>query len=302
MGDTHRKPWVSNLHRVNGDSTPMSPDDFDDDQINFVAPIPPYERQWRHPSELRDQFAPRITAPPVHREFRLVAIGSACVSVVISLVLLGVVTPRSPTVEIQTRGAYIDRDKSAYQMTAGSTSIDDLRSVIPHLSDSSQPVLAMPQAGYFLSSAGDLTENLVVNIVDRDGQIYASQVVAIDQKFGIAWIRRLNFEPIYATETMSSSPATTAKGKIAHGELVWIVDRDVTAAIIGLSTKDLAQAKHLWPVDSPPGSKLSGLAVDEQGTAIGWSVYVHGAQWVIPMVMLENLLSQVGITSSDERP
>lgn len=280
----------------------MSPDDFDDDQINFVAPIPPYERQWRHPSELRDQFAPRITAPPVHREFRLVAIGSACISVAISLVLLGVVTPRSPSVNIQTRGSYIDRDKSAFQMTAGSASIDDLRSVIPHLSDSSQPVLAMPQTGYYLSSAIDLNENQVLSIIDTDGQSFASQVVAIDQKFGIAWLRRLSFEPIYATETLSNSPTTTVEGKIAHGELVWIVDRDISAAIIGLSTKDLAQAKHLWPIDSPPGSKLSGLAVDEQGTAIGWCVYVNGAQWVIPMVMLENILSQVGITSSDERP
>jgi len=293
---------VSNLHRVNGDLTPMSPDDFDDDQINFVAPIPPHDRQWRHPSELRGQSAPRITAPPVQREFRFVAIGSACISVVISLVLLGVVTPRSPSVDIQAHGVYISRDKAAFQMATGSVSIEDLRSVIPHLMDSSQPILAMQQTGYFLSSAADLKENSVIDIIDADGQRKMTQVVAIDQTFGIAWLRRLNSDPIYATGTMPISPTTTAPEKIAHGDLVWIVDRDVTAAIIGLSTKDLALTKHLWPVDSPAGSKLSGLAVDEQGTAIGWCVYVNGAQWVIPMAMLENILLQVDITSSHERP
>ncbi len=291
---------MSNLHRVNGDQTPTSPDDFEDDQINFVAPIPPYERQWRHPSELRDHFAPRVSAPPIHREFRLVAIGSACLSVVISLVLLGVVSPRSPSAESRARGEYIPPDRAAFQMAAGATSIDDLRSVIPHLSDSSQPVLAMPQAGYFLSSAVDLSENLIIDIVEADGQRNSAQVVAIDQNFGIAWLRRLNFAPIYASETAIGSPDTTEAEKIAHGDLVWVVDRDVTAAIIGLSTKDLALAKHLWPVDTPAGTKISGLAVDEQGAAIGWCVYVNGAQWIVPLAMLENLLSQIDITLSDE--
>ncbi len=291
---------MSNLHRVNGDQTPMSPDDFDDDQINFVAPIPPYERQWRHPSELRDQFAPRISAPPVHREFRLIAIGSACLSVLISLTLLGVVSPRSPSAESQARGVFIPPDRAAFQMAAGSTSIEDLRSVIPHLSDSSQPVLAMPQSGYFLSSAVDLDENLIIDIVEADGQRKSAQVVAIDQNFGIAWLRRLNFAPIYATESNTKVPQTAVAEKIAHGDLVWVVDRDVTAAIIGLSTKDLALATRLWPVKSPPGSKLSGLAVDEQGVAIGWCVFVNGAQWIIPMAMLENILMQIDLSLSDE--
>ncbi|MEO5974723.1 MAG: hypothetical protein ABIQ38_05930 [Ilumatobacteraceae bacterium] len=285
---------------MNGDPTSTTPDDFDDDQINFVAPIPPHERQWRHPSELRGQFAPRISAPPVHREFRLVAIGSACISVVISLALLGVVSPRSPSAESQARGEYIPPDRAAFQMAAGSTSIEDLRSVIPHLSNSSQPVLAMPQSGYFLSSAVDLNENSIIDIVGADGQSNSAQVVAIDQDFGIAWLRRLNFAPIYAAETDALSPQTTVLEKIAHGDLVWVVDRDVTAAIIGLSTKDLAVAKHLWPVDSPPGTKLSGLAVDEQGVAIGWCVFVNGAQWIVPMAMLENILKKIDLTLSDE--
>lgn len=278
----------------------MSPDDFDDDQINFVAPIPPYERQWRHPSELREQNAPRITAPPVHREFRLVAIGSACISVLISLALLGVVSPGTPSAASQARGQYISPDKTAFQMAAGSTSIEELRSVIPHLSDSSQPVLAMPQGEFFLSSANDLKENSMIDIVEADGQRNSAQVVAIDQDIGIAWLRRLNFAAIYADETNTNSPGTTVVAKVAHGDLVWVVDRDVTAVIIGLSTKDLALAKHLWPVDSPAGSKLSGLAVNDQGVAIGWCVFVNGSQWIIPIAMLEKILSKIAITLSDE--
>jgi hypothetical protein len=280
----------------------MSPDDFDGDPNNFTAPIPPHERQWRHPSEMRSQAAPHVTVPPVQREFRLIAIGSACLSVVISLVLLGVVSPRPLSVDIQERSAFIAPDTTSLPMPVGSASIGDLRSVIPHLSDSAQPVIAMRQTGYFLSSAVDMKKNLVIGIVDSDGRGITAQVVSIDQKFGIAWLRRLNLDSTYATKSLTISPPTTVMTKIAHGDVIWIIDRDVTTAIIGLSTKNLALTKHLWPIDSPPDSKLSGLAVDDQGRAIGWCVYVNGAQWVIPMAMLEDFLHEVDIASFYERP
>lgn len=279
----------------------MSPDDFDGDRNNFTAPIPPYERHWRHPSELRDQAAPHITAPPLHRKFQLVAIGSACFSVVVSLALLGVVSPRQLSVDIKERSAFLAPDTTSSPTPVGSASIGDLRGVIPHLSDSSQPVVAMRQSGYFLSSAVDMQKNSVVGIVDSDGKGITAQVVSIDQTFGIAWLRRLNTDSTYATKSLTISPPTTMEAEIAHGDVVRIIDREITTAIIGLSTKDLAPTKRLWPIDSPPGSKLSGLAVDDQGRAIGWCVYVNGAQWVIPMAMLENFLHEVDVASSHER-
>lgn len=279
----------------------MSPDDFDGEPNNFSAPLPPYEREWRHPSELRDQTAPQITAPPVQRRFRLIAIGSACTSVVISLALLGVISPRSASIDTRERAAYIASDTTSLQMPVGSESIGDLRSVIPHLSDSSQPVVAMRKTGYYLSSAVNMKKNSVIGIVDSDGRGITAQVVSIDEKFGIAWLRRLNIDSTYATKSLTISPPTTVVTKIAHGDVVWVIDRDVTTAIIGLSTKNLALTKRLWPIDSPPGSKLSGLAVDNQGRAIGWCVYVNGSQWVIPMAMLDNFLQEVDIASSHER-
>ena len=279
----------------------MSPDDFDGDLNNFAAPIPPHERHWRHPSELRGQAEAQIIAPPLQRKFRLVAIGSACLSVVISLALLGVVSPRTPSVDIEASTAFMTPGTNSLQMPVGSNSVGDLRSVIPRLSDSSQPVVAMRQTGYFLTSAADMKKNLVIGIVDNDGRSITAQVVSIDEKFGIAWLRRLNLDSTYATKSLTISPPTTMVAKIAHGDAVWIIDRDVTTAIIGLSTKNLALTKRLWPIDSPPGSKLSGLAVDDQGRAIGWCVYVNGAQWVIPMATLEDFLREVDIASSYER-
>lgn len=279
----------------------MSPDDFDGDPNNFTAPIPPHERQWRHPSELRDQSAPYIDAPPLQREFRLVAIGSACLSVVISLALLGVVSPRPPSVNTQEISALLAPGSNSLQIPDGSESIDVLRGVIPHLSDSTQPVVAMRRSGYFLSSALDMKLNTVTGIVDGDGRGITAQVVSIDDRFGIAWLRRLNIDSTYATKSLTISPPTTVAAKIAHGVVVWIIDRDVSTAVIGLSTKDLALTKHLWPIDSSPGSKLSGLAVDDQGNPIGWCVYVNGSQWVIPMAMLEDFLDEVDIASSHEQ-
>lgn len=159
----------------------------------------------------------------------------------------------------------------------------------------------MRKTGYYLSSAVNMKKNSVIGIVDSDGSGITAQVVSIDEKFGIAWLRRLNIDSTYATKSLTISPPTTVAAKIAHGDVVWVIDRDVTTAIIGLSTKNLALTKHLWPIDSPPGSQLSGLAVDNQGRAIGWCVYVNGSQWVIPMAMLDNFLQEVDIASSHER-
>ncbi|MHB1090775.1 MAG: hypothetical protein ACYC0U_06925 [Ilumatobacteraceae bacterium] len=146
-----------------------------------------------------------------------------------------------------------------------------------------------------------MKENSVIGIVDSNGRGITAQVVSIDQTFGIAWLRRLNIYSTYATKSLTISPPTTVVAEITHGDVVWIIDREVTTAVIGLSTKNLALTKHLWPIDSPSGSKLSGLAVDNQGRAIGWCVYVNGAQWIIPMAMLENFLHEVDIASSYER-
>lgn len=286
---------------MTNDLPSMSPDDFDGDQDNFAAPIPPHERQWRHPSELRGQSTPHTTVPPLRREFRLVAIGSACFSVVVSLALLGVVSPRQLSVDVKERSAFMAPDTTSLRTPSGSASIGDLRSVIPRLRDSAQPVVAMRHSGYFLSSAVDLQKDSVISIVDVDGRGITAQVVAIDKKYDLAWLRRLNIDSTYATKSLTISPPTTVVTKIAHGDVVWIIDRDVTTAIIGLSTKNLAIAKQLWPVDSPLGSKLRGLVVDDQGRAIGWCVYVDGAQWVIPMAMLETFLHEVDIASSYER-
>ncbi|MEK7292394.1 MAG: hypothetical protein AAB088_03000, partial [Actinomycetota bacterium] len=186
-------------------------------------------------------------------------------------------------------------------MPVGSASIGDLRNVIPHFVNSTQPVVAMRQTGYYLSSATGLKKNSVVGIVEADGRGITAQVVSINHNYGIAWLRRLNVDATYVTKSLTISPPTTVVAKVAHGDSVWIVDRDVTTAIIGLSTKELALTKHLWPIDSPPGSKLSGLAVDDEGSAIGWCVYLNGAQWVIPMAMLEDFLREVDIASSYER-
>lgn len=292
---------MSNLCRVSSDLPSVSPDDFDADWNNFTAPIPPHERQWRHPSELREQTSPQITAPSLQRVFRLVAIGSACLSVVISLALLRAVIPRPSSVIAQKNSTFITPETTSLPMPVGSASTSDLRSFIPHLRGTSQPVIAMTRAGYFLSSALDMKQDSLIGIVDIDGTVILAQVVYIDKQFGIAWLRSLNIDSPYSSKPLTPSPPATVIAKFAHGDVVWIINNDITTAAIGLSTKNAAITNDLWPVNSPPGSILGGLAVDEHGRAIGWCVYINGAQWVIPMAMLENLLREVDIASSYER-
>lgn len=291
---------MSNLHDVSRDPQSMSPDDFDASGSNFKAPIPPHERHWRHPSELRQQIESSVNIPPLQRDFRYVAIGSACLSVVISLILLRSVIPR-PSSIIAEQGLTLRTTEITIQMPIGSPLTADIHSLVSHSRDTLRAVLAMNQDGYFLSSAFNMRQNSIIGIIDIDGIEIPTQVVYIDPQFGIAWLRSLNIDSMYPTESLTISPPTTATAKIAHGDVVWIIDKEITPAIIGLSTKNSVITNDLWPLDTPPGTKFSGLTVDKQGRAIGWCVYIKGGHWVIPMAMLENFLRQVDIASSYER-
>jgi len=85
---------VSNNHHDDEHSENSDPSG----EIIFNAPLPPYERQWRHPSEVAEQvqlFTPEPRLPS--RTVRSIATYAAATSFVVSLVLLWVVTPRSYT-------------------------------------------------------------------------------------------------------------------------------------------------------------------------------------------------------------
>lgn len=63
-------------------------------EVIFNAPLPPYERQWRHPSEVGEQV--QLSTPEPHlpsRTVRSVVSCAAVTSFAVSLVLLWVVTP-----------------------------------------------------------------------------------------------------------------------------------------------------------------------------------------------------------------
>lgn len=70
----------------------MSHDEFDNPDS---APVPPHERQWRHPSEFaqdqRRAYETALAAPPLSKR---IALASISVSLVCSVALLSVTIPK----------------------------------------------------------------------------------------------------------------------------------------------------------------------------------------------------------------
>jgi hypothetical protein len=294
VGDVPCEVGVTNLRHVTNSHHHDDPEDNSDHsgEVFFNAPLPPYDRRWRHPSELADEAGHSHNAPTLTSStFRSLASVAAIASVVLSSVLVWVVTPRSAQFQI--------RQTEQVLMSAQDEAMADPNISIGVLDQSTAFALPLTMSGYFIATNANLTPNLEVYVRFPNGQTELLRVLEIEEDTNIAWLHSVDTK----THKFSSlhdgiAPPNTALAEFQQGDQLFIASpyegmHRATIAISSVKKQSQAQSQIMWPVDYSLHDHCSGAALNSAQQLVGWCVEIDGARWVVSTRHLVEVLHRL---------
>ena len=275
---------VSNNHHDDEHSESTDPSG----EIIFNAPLPPYERQWRHPSEVAEQKQLSTPVPRLpSRTVRSVATYAAFTSFAVTLVLLWVVTPRSntsaPVAAKKTDLATIQRQATQAPVALGTMASKD------------EFVIPLTSTGFFIGSGDGLLPNEEITAQFSDGITVLLRVLEVDSDTGIAWLHSVDSSTHrYTNLAQNLAPPSTALSEMKQGQHLFIAtpSEGMSDARIAISSAHSAQ-RNLWPIDFFMHDHCRGAALNSLQHLIGWCVELNGAHWVVPTRQLVDVLHRL---------
>ena len=275
---------VSNFHHDDERSENSDPSG----ESIFNSPLPPYERQWRHPSEVAEQVQLSTPEPQLpSRTVRSIATYAAATSFAVSLVLLWVVTPRSSTsVPITAKRTVLvttQRQASRAPLALGTmTSADNM-------------VIPLTSTGFFFGSGTGLSPNDEIEAQFTDGATVLLRVLEVDPDTGIAWMHAVDSSTQQWIDLDEGlTPPSTVVNEMQQGQHLFIasLSEGMNDARIAISSAHSSQ-KKLWPIDYFLHDHCRGAALDDSFQLIGWCVEMNGAHWVVPTRQIVDVLHRL---------
>ena len=266
----------------------------DDDQSGesgefiFNSPLPPYERQWRHPSEVAEQVQLSTPEPQLpSRMVRSIASYAAATSFAVSLILLWVVTPRSnASVPITAKRSVLvttQRQATRAPLALGTmSSADDM-------------VIPLTSTGFFIGSGNGLAPKEEIEAQFTDGTTVLLRVIEVDPDTGIAWMHAVDsFTHQWIDLDQGLTPPSTVLKEMRQGQHLFIASpsEGMNDARIAISSAHSSQ-KKLWPIDYFLHDHCQGAALNSTHHLVGWCVELNGAHWVVPTRQLVDVLHRL---------
>ncbi len=266
----------------------MSHDEFDNPNS---APVPPYDRQWRHPSEVahdqRRQYETAVSAPPLSKR---IALASITVSLVCSLALLSVTIPKGvggltsddsvPDTTV-VRSPIATKVKNATAAVGQSNENDSVRA------------LAVGDSDLMIASTDTMNADGTIPITTDDGETIQCHILARDEATGLAILDLPN--------TNNSSPRWVG---IADDDAVNefdINDLMVIEPITGIAvsgqlsissaTIDPATTTGAVPLDVDIQINGVAVVVNKKSKVVGVAFTRNHATWMLPMKTVRKLIN-----------
>jgi len=270
---------------------------WNDDEMEPLAPLPPHERGWRHPSELGDQTW-RQTEPPIALG-RGLAAATGMFAGLLALALLMTMLPthagRSAAASVRSTigvltsddtGPLVDPGSSGTATTAPATETSDV-TLMPNPRTEAMlrtmptyqvyggsglaiAVVIATSAGHLvLTTADAVRANLTVELALSDGSTMVVPVLFVDQRSGLALLA-----PSAARALRSMVPFRVAPGIAPGDELTFFGDRSITLRIA-----DDGSLSSAWEADSTihDGSPV----INQRGELVALCSYHNGLHHLI---------------------
>ena len=253
-------------------------------EIFFNPPLPMSERSWRHPSEMAAQGETETVGL---RTMRKVAMATAAMSLVTSVVLAVVLLPARP--DRQPVGTFAE---ASFTTPARSLDFFAEASKFGHLDGTEVAVAAMSTSGFLVTSLATPLVGEAVTIRTVDDSLVTAIVVNHEHDLGITWLHVVDE---LSGEYVPLGPPLNVPNKqilsFSRGSRVWVqtTPSQVHEAEVGISSES---NQLLVPID--PNTQLElidrGPAFDEAGNFVGWCVKRNGSTWMVPLAVLEERL------------
>ena len=262
-------------------------DDDSSGEIFFNPPLPMHERSWRHPSEMVKQA--EIESLGL-RAMRKVAMATAGMSLVISVVLAAVLLPARPEREPVPNFAEASLTTARRSLTNPGEA-----EKFGYLAGTDVAVAAMSQSGFLVTSLTSAEIGEAVKVRAVDDTLVTAIVVNHESDLGITWLHVVDES---SGEYMPLIPPLNIPQKqivsFSRGNRLWVqtTPSKIHEAEVGISSDDNQQLVPIEP-NSTPESIDGGPVFDDGGNFVGWCVKRQGGAWMVPLAVLEERLHRL---------
>lgn len=267
---------------------PVSNDEFD---TNNSGPVPPYERQWRHPSEFaqeqRRAHEAALMAPPLSKR---IALASITVSIVCSVALLSVTIPKGVgqlTSEAPAPETTVARSPIATKVKNATASVGEKKD------DNSVKALAVGDSDLVIAPGNTVNDDGTIPIVTNDGSVIHCHVLAQDESTGLAILDLPESDgfPI----RLAGIADDDAEDEFDINDLM-IIEPLTGIAVAGqlsISTKtiDPTTATGAVPLDIDISINGVAVVVNKKSKVVGVAFTRDHATWMLPMKTVRRLIN-----------
>ena len=266
----------------------MSHDEFDNPDS---APVPPHEREWRHPSEFaqdqRRAYETALAAPPLSKR---IALASISVSLVCSVALLSVTIPKG-----------VDRlasDDSVPDTTVVrspiATKVKNASAAVGESNDEdSVRALAVGDSDLVIAPADTATEEGTIPLVTKGGEVVQCHILARDESTGLAILHLPDNEE--SSLQLSGIADNDAADDFDIDDLM-IIEPITGIAVSGqlsISTAiiDPATTDGAVPLDVDVQINGVSVVVNKKSKVVGVAFTRNHATWMLPMKTVRKLIN-----------
>jgi hypothetical protein len=267
----------------------VSHDEFDNPDS---APVPPYERQWRHPSEfaaeVRHQHTNALTAPPLSKR---IALASVTVSIICSVAILAVTIPKGVdrfASDDDIPGTTVVRSPMATKVKNAMPSVGESNS------EDSARALAMGDSDLLIAPSDTVSEDGTIPITTKDGDIIHCHVIARDESTGLAILQ------IPRDDDMPSFKLNGIADRDAVDDFdindLMVIEPITGMAIssqLSISTKTIELATLTGAVPLDVDIRINGISVvvNNKNKIVGVAFTRNHATWMLPMKLVRKLIN-----------
>lgn len=261
-------------------------DDFD----QRPAPLPPYDRSWRHPAEHAERHRQELeiiaAPPPLGR--RILAL-STSVAIVAALGVLSVAVPKgiSDYVEVSA-----DTNAPSSSETAVRVKNSAATNVLVVTSARGEASAIPVGNGYLLTSMEDVDGRDSLRVTLANGVKVDASIVSEDPRTGIAFVRigsaqRDSLGHVLTVSDGSSHVTSDALEGLTIVDHLGSQSLERNAGVMTSTVNELRPVVTARPIDGV------AAVVDPRGATVAVAVRRAHATWLVPNDLLTDLLSSV---------
>lgn len=266
----------------------MSHDEFDNPDS---APVPPHERQWRHPSEFAQEqrrvYEMALAAPPLSKR---IALASITVSLVCSVALLSVTIPKgvgSLTSDDSVPDTTVVRSPIATKVKNATATVGEADN------EDSVRALAVGDSDLVIAPADSATDEGTIPIVTSNGDVVHCHILARDESTGLAILDLPDTEG--APLQLAGIADNDSEDNFDFNDLM-IIEPITGIAVSGqlsisTATIDPATTDGAVPLDVDIQINGVSVVVNKKSKVVGVAFTRNHATWMLPMKTVRKLIT-----------